>query len=95
MREAIAAAFPEPVKISNPRGGFVLWVELPPKVNAMELFSEARKAGISIAPGPIFSPAAIFTTISVLAAAFHGTTRSNGRLPFSVDLFHGCPDRGT
>ena len=95
MREAIAAAFPEPVKISNPRGGFVLWVELPPKVNAMELFSEARKAGISIAPGPIFLPAAIFTTISVLAAAFHGTTRSNGRLPFSVDLFHGCPDRGT
>ena len=31
MREAVATEFPEPVKISNPRGGFVLWVELPPR----------------------------------------------------------------
>jgi DNA-binding transcriptional MocR family regulator len=70
MREAIAAEFPEPVKISNPRGGFVLWVELPPKVHAMELFSEARKMGISIAPGPIFSPRGDFLNYIRLSCGF-------------------------
>ena len=40
--------------------GLVLWVELPPKVDALELFHEARKLQISIAPGHLFSPAAEF-----------------------------------
>jgi DNA-binding transcriptional MocR family regulator len=70
MREAVATEFPEPVKISNPRGGFVLWVELPPKVEAMRLFDEARKAGISIAPGPIFSPVGAFPNYIRLSCGF-------------------------
>jgi DNA-binding transcriptional MocR family regulator len=70
MRESVAAAFPEPVKISNPRGGFVLWVELPATVRAMRLFAEARKAGISIAPGPIFSPVGDFSNYIRLSCGF-------------------------
>lgn len=70
MREAVAEAFPEPVKISNPRGGFVLWVELPGQVDAMRLFSEARKARISIAPGPIFSPVGDFPNYIRLSCGF-------------------------
>ncbi len=69
-REAVAEAFPQPVKISNPRGGFVLWVELPPTVDAMRLFAEARKAGISIAPGPIFSPIGDFRNYIRLSCGF-------------------------
>jgi DNA-binding transcriptional MocR family regulator len=42
--------------LSRPQGGFILWCELPVKVNSMELFKRARAAGISIAPGPLFSP---------------------------------------
>jgi DNA-binding transcriptional MocR family regulator len=70
MRESVAAAFPEPVKISNPRGGFVLWVELPATVKAMQLFAEARQAGISIAPGPIFSPVGDFSNYIRLSCGF-------------------------
>jgi DNA-binding transcriptional MocR family regulator len=70
MREAVATEFPKPVKISNPRGGFVLWVELPPSVDAMQLFAEARKAGISIAPGPIFSPVGDFRNYIRLSCGF-------------------------
>lgn len=70
MREAVAAAFPAPVRISNPRGGFVLWVELPPQVDAMRLFADARKVGISIAPGPIFSPVGDFTNYIRLSCGF-------------------------
>jgi DNA-binding transcriptional MocR family regulator len=70
MREAIAVEFPDPVKISNPRGGFVLWVELPATVDAMQLFSEARKSGIGIAPGPIFSPVGEFRNYIRLSCGF-------------------------
>jgi DNA-binding transcriptional MocR family regulator len=34
----------------------MLWCELPSKVDSMELFKQARSSGISIAPGPLFSP---------------------------------------
>lgn len=60
MREALAAALPEGCKLSDPAGGFVLWVELPRQVDALQLFHEARKLKISIAPGHLFSPAAEF-----------------------------------
>lgn len=56
MREALAKALPEGSTVSNPQGGFLLWVTLPPQVDAMELFTRARAADISIAPGPLFSP---------------------------------------
>lgn len=36
-------------------GGMCLWIELPPKVNALALCRQALAAKISIAPGPIFS----------------------------------------
>jgi DNA-binding transcriptional MocR family regulator len=55
MAEAVANCFPSGVRISQPAGGFVLWVELPPTVNALELQARALAEGISIAPGPLFS----------------------------------------
>ncbi len=57
MREAIVETFPEGIGLSRPQGGFVLWCELPARVDSVELFRHARAAGISIAPGPLFSPA--------------------------------------
>jgi DNA-binding transcriptional MocR family regulator len=55
MAEAIGAAFPTGTRVTRPSGGFVLWVELPRRVNALELHARALRAGIGIAPGPIFS----------------------------------------
>jgi DNA-binding transcriptional MocR family regulator len=52
---AILAHFPEGTKISQPKGGFVLWVQLPKGVDSRELQRRALQARISIAPGPIFS----------------------------------------
>lgn len=56
MREAVAKHFPEGVGLSRPAGNFVLWCELPPQVDSITLFHRARAAGISLAPGPMFSP---------------------------------------
>jgi len=54
-RDAIGAHFPEGTRVSAPRGGFVLWVEMPTGVDALQLQESAQARGIAVAPGPIFS----------------------------------------
>lgn len=55
IREAISQSFPEDTRITNPDGGYVLWVELPKSVDTVKLLPLAAEQKISIAPGPIFS----------------------------------------
>lgn len=52
---AVAASFPAGTRMSRPRGGCFLWVELPPGVDALDLHGRALRAGVAVAPGPIFS----------------------------------------
>ncbi|MDF0729589.1 GntR family transcriptional regulator MpaR [Pseudomonas entomophila] len=56
MLEAIARHFPAQTRVSQPEGGYFLWLELPEQMDALKLFHMALAQGISIAPGPIFSP---------------------------------------
>ena len=56
MSALVAEHFPDETRTSKPVGGSVLWLELPQKVDAERLFDDAIAAGISIAPGHIFSP---------------------------------------
>jgi DNA-binding transcriptional MocR family regulator len=53
--EAVAEHFPIGCRITQPAGGFVLWVELPPRADSVRLFQLAREARIAIAPGPMFT----------------------------------------
>lgn len=55
MTEAIAEHFPEGTCVTRPTGSSLLWVELPTTVDALALHARGLEAGISIAPGPIFS----------------------------------------
>ena len=61
MRELLVQALPEGIALSKPQGGFVLWCELPPGLDAVELSRRAQRSGISIAPGPLFSPRGEFS----------------------------------
>lgn len=56
MRALVAEHFPKETRTSRPVGASVLWLELPRNVDAIQLFDDAMAAGISIAPGQIFSP---------------------------------------
>ncbi len=53
---AVAEGFPDGTRISRPKGGCFVWIELPGGVDALELHARALDAGVSIAPGHIFSP---------------------------------------
>jgi len=56
MSAMVAEHFPSDTRTSKPVGGSVLWLELPGNIDSEQLFDEAIEAGISIAPGQIFSP---------------------------------------
>lgn len=53
--QAIATYFPAGTRLSRPQGGFVLWVELPPTVDAFQLYKKALQHRISLSPGVMFS----------------------------------------
>jgi DNA-binding transcriptional MocR family regulator len=47
--------FPKGTRVSQPEGGYFVWVELPPEVDALEVHRRALQEGIGVAPGHIFS----------------------------------------
>jgi DNA-binding transcriptional MocR family regulator len=53
--QIIAEKFPAGTKVTQPKGGFLLWVEFPNNVKSLELHQRALKEGIAIIPGPLFS----------------------------------------
>ena len=55
MGALVAEHFPAATRTSKPMGGSILWIEMPETVDAVKLFDDAIAAGISIAPGRIFS----------------------------------------
>lgn len=57
ISSSIGRLFPPGTRVSQPQGGFVLWVELPQGVDGYLLAQQALAEKISIAPGAIFSPA--------------------------------------
>lgn len=55
MTEAVMRYFPDGTRMSQPQGGFVLWVELPAGIDSTVLFENAVNAGIAFVPGDLFS----------------------------------------
>lgn len=55
-REAVLADFPGGTVVNAPAGGFFLWVQLPPEMDALELHRRAAARGVGFAPGPLFCP---------------------------------------
>jgi DNA-binding transcriptional MocR family regulator len=55
MSQAVMHYFPEGTRVTRPAGGFVFWCQLPESVDSLQLYKLALKAGITLAPGAIFS----------------------------------------
>ena len=71
--QAMEKYMPPGVKWSRPDGGYLLWAELPPGTDAIQLHRLALARGISLAPGPIFSA----------SNAFHHAIRLNYGHPWT------------
>ena len=59
-RRTILECFPTATRVTNPSGGYVLWVEFPKGVDALKLHVQAKAEKISIGPGPLFSASSEF-----------------------------------
>ena len=55
ISQLVKQFFPMGTRISQPKGGFIIWIALPEKTNVTTLQKSALKEGINIAPGAMFS----------------------------------------
>lgn len=54
-RGLVAQHFPEGTRVTDPQGGFILWIELPHGADALDLSHACLAEKIVIAPGKMFS----------------------------------------
>ena len=55
LRRALIRFFPPDIRVTDPSGGYLLWIELPEQIDSLALYNRALKEGIAITPGHLFS----------------------------------------
>lgn len=55
LRRAVIRYFPSGIRVTDPAGGYLLWIELPEGIDTLALYRAALKEGIAITPGHLFS----------------------------------------
>lgn len=81
---AVLRHFPEGTRVSAPRGGYVLWVQLPNRIDTRVVQKKALAAGINIASGPLFSA----------RGAYRDCLRLNCAVPWTPQLERGIARLG-
>ena len=85
---AIAEHYPAGTRVSRPNGGYFLWVELPEAADSLALRREAMAAGISVAPGPMFSASGAFRNCLRINAGHAFNQRAKDALQRVGQLAH-------
>ncbi|MGC4043948.1 MAG: PLP-dependent aminotransferase family protein [Armatimonas sp.] len=78
MAQAIGEYFPPGTRVTRPGGGFVLWVELRPHIDSVALYEQALRAGITLAPGPLFSATQKYRNFLRLNASYWSPETERG-----------------
>jgi DNA-binding transcriptional MocR family regulator len=73
MAAAVLRFFPAGTRVSEPMGGYVLWVELPASIEAMQLYARALEEGITVGPGNMFSSRGSFNNFIRLNYSYSWT----------------------
>lgn len=87
MTEAVERHFPSGTRITRPEGGFVLWIELPEEIDTLAVARQALAAGVSVAPGPIFSATQKYRNFLRLSCACPRDGRVERALALLARLF--------
>jgi DNA-binding transcriptional MocR family regulator len=69
LRRAVIRFFPTNIRVTDPAGGYLLWIELPEGIDALLLYKNALKEGIAITPGHLFSTGERYRSFIRLNAA--------------------------
>ncbi|CAB3680399.1 aminotransferase-like domain-containing protein [Paraburkholderia rhynchosiae] len=80
MTAMVRRFFPADTRISTPRGGYVLWVELPERVDSMRLYQAALARSITVGPGMMFSTRNDFRHFIRLNYSYPWTAESEAAL---------------
>ncbi|MCB1875540.1 MAG: PLP-dependent aminotransferase family protein [Chromatiales bacterium] len=78
--QAIGRHFPAGTKVTQPQGGFVIWLELAKGIDTLQIAQRALKRGFSIAPGQIFSATQKYRNCIRLSCALPWTARLESAL---------------
>jgi DNA-binding transcriptional MocR family regulator len=81
---AISANFPSPTRMAVPRGGALLWVQLPDGLDSNALYLKALSHGISILPG----------TACSMSGQFNNCIRIGCGFPFTEKMEKGIETLG-
>ena len=85
LRYEITARFPEGTRVSQPAGGFLLWVELPQGIDMVDVQRGAIVKGLSVAPGPAFSASGLYRNCLRVNAGYQWSKR----MADALDLLAG------
>lgn len=80
MIDAVQRHFPASTRHTTPRGGHVLWVQLPAGVDSIELYGDAQEHGVQFAPGPMFSASGGFREYLRLNTGFPHTEATDAQI---------------
>ncbi|MBS0357024.1 MAG: PLP-dependent aminotransferase family protein [Proteobacteria bacterium] len=80
MAEAIASYFPPGTRLNMPRGGMLLWVEMPEGRSSRAVFEAALAEGIRVAPGAMFSNSTRFDHFLRISCGFPFSSRIDAAL---------------
>jgi len=80
LSQCVQDSFPAGTRLTQPQGGFVLWIELPGAVDTMDLYDEASRQGAEFVPGAMFSPSGSYRNFLRLNAGYPVTAETAGAI---------------
>jgi DNA-binding transcriptional MocR family regulator len=86
MALAVARHFPNGTKISAPKGGVCLWVQLPLPVDSLELFRRALNARIAVLPGVVCATTSLYSNCIRISCGVPWSKRLDQGLATLADL---------
>ena len=88
-RDAVGRYFPPEVRVTDPKGGLVLWLELPLDCDVAALHAQAVAAGIGFVPGALFSPSSRYSNYLRLACGHPWSERLDDAIKRLGGLLNG------
>lgn len=90
---AVEQYFPAGTRVTRPQGGYFVWVELPPDIDALAMHRQAVERGIGVAPGHLFSADQRHRHHLRINHGYPGDPRTEASFRVLGALAHGMRDR--